>query len=163
MAKKRGKTKGGNEFCVSTLTAVQRFYGVSWPTIKEWRNQGMPVRDDRLYDLREIFRWWIDSEKFKRTTGCSIQPGNSLEEEKLRIEVETKRLKLQNEARELVKRQNAYATIENMFHRVRTRLESIPEELSSSLPPETRAAYIDDAKQKIRLILREMEHWSIEE
>jgi phage terminase Nu1 subunit (DNA packaging protein) len=152
----------GDEFVVNTLTAVARFFSVARPTVTEWRNSGMPVRDDGRYDLSMIFHWWKDSEKGTRTKGTSSKPPASLETQKLEIEIAHKRLKLQMDAGELVNRELAYSTIESMFHRVRTRLEAIPEELSSSLPPDIRATYIEDSKQKIRLVLREMENWAID-
>lgn len=152
----------GDEFVVRTMTSVARFFEVARPTLKDWRNRGMPVREDSRYDLREIFRWW-KADKLPRIQHNQPKANtDNLEQQKLEIEVAHKRLKLQIDAGELVQRELAHAMVENMFHRVRTRLEAIPEELSSSLPPEIRATYIEDAKQKVRLVLREMENWSLE-
>lgn len=150
------------EFVLPTLASVQRFFGISSATSKEWRRQGMPVDGRGRYNLRDIFHWWLESGKADRWA-AKRSKNVSLDDEKLAIDIEIKRLKLQREAGELVERLAAYACLEQMFHRVRTRLEAIPEEIGSSFPPETRATVIDDVKSKIRLILREMEHWALEE
>jgi phage terminase Nu1 subunit (DNA packaging protein) len=160
------KTKLSDEFVVPTLAGVQRFFNCSHQTSKEWRNQGMPVRDDGKYDLKAIFDWWLSKGKWRHTSHgkeAIAKARAPLEEQKLEVEVDHKRLKLARDKGELVERELAHATVEEMFHRVRTRLEAIPEELAASMPPEIRAAMVDDARSKIRLILRQMEHWSIEE
>jgi len=159
---KPNRTITPDEFHVSTLGSVQRFFGISRPTVKEWKNQGMPSAHGS-YDLREIFKWWLSSGKFRHAAAAVMQKkGSSLDDEKLAIEIELKRLKLQREAGELVSRVAALATVESMFHRIRARLEAIPDELGASLPVNTRAVFIDDTKTKIRLILREMENWSMD-
>ena len=42
---------------VQSLTAVARYFKVSQPAVSKWKQSGMPVREDRTYDLREITLW----------------------------------------------------------------------------------------------------------
>ena len=152
-----------DEFVVETLTAVQRFFGVSRTSTKEWKNSGMPVRSDGRYDLKEVFDWWLASERYTyAVTAGASQSSDDLEHAKLAIEVDHKRLKYLRELNELVDRGAAKAAVAQMFHRVRARLLAAPEELASSLPAEIRSGYIEDAKHRVSLVLREMEMWSFE-
>lgn len=152
-----------DEFVVDTLTAVQRFFAISRTAAKEWKNTGMPVREDGRYDLKAIFEWWLASEKFRyAVTALEKSSEEDLERAKLQVEVDHKRLRYARELGELVLRESAKAAVSQMFHRVRSRLLAAPEELASSLPADIRAGYIADAKHKVSLILREMELWSFD-
>lgn len=151
------------------LKELAAFLGVSPNTIRHWfRRPDWPARDEeRGFDLAKVHRWMLEREKAK-TKPVAAGDGDDksaaqLAKDKLAVDVETRKLRLMKEAGELVLRKNAYATIEQMFHRVRTRLQAIPEELASSLPAEVRAEYVHDGKHKIRLILTEMANWGIAE
>jgi predicted transcriptional regulator len=149
-----------------TLAELAAFLGKSPHTVRHWlRHESFPRRDEqRGYDLAEVHHWVLAFEARKRKSAPQGEQTNAeLEHEKLQIDVAARKLKLQQQAGELVLRENAYSTIETMFHKVRTRLQAIPEELASSLPPEVRAEYVHDAKHKIRLILTEMSNWGIAE
>jgi hypothetical protein len=166
VSQQKGLKVNEDEFVYDKLVTIQRFFGISRTASKDWKNSGMPVRSDGRYDLKEIFDWWKTTEKFAYAMG-SHEPGGrangeDLETQKLAIEVDHRRLKYLRELNELVDRDAAKAAISQMFHRVRARLLAAPEELASSLPSDMRAAYIEDAKHRVSLILREMELWSFE-
>ena len=144
---------------------LSRMMGVEPSTIRSWREKGMPFEDvngDELYVVTEAVLWWANWKEVIRLPSESETDPNdkeALECEKLRLENARRELKLENERGRLVRRDNVLTQIEQMFHKIRSRLESAPEELASSLPPELRADYLADCRQKMGLILREMEGW----
>jgi phage terminase Nu1 subunit (DNA packaging protein) len=152
-----------DEFVVDTLTAVQRFFSISRTAAKEWKNTGMPVREDGRYDLKAIHDWWLASEKYQYAVSAGqLKSEDDLKRAKLQIEVDHNELKYLRARGELVNRDAAKAAISQLFHRVRSRLSAAPEELASSLPADVRTGYIEDAKHRVALILREMQLWSFE-
>lgn len=104
-----------------------------------------------------------------------LRPGTSDEESlslKSRYDL-AEVLKLEAEARikeydaalkegRLIDREQAIAEIEEIFHRLRARLEQIPQELGTTMPPEIRADLIADLQHKVNLLLRELEAWGDE-
>lgn len=139
--------------------------GVEPSTIRSWREKGMPVESvdgDELYVVTDCVIWWAQyKELFPRHSSGGADPNDkeALECEKLRLENARRELKLENERGRLVRRDDVFSQVEQMFHRIRSRLEAAPEELASSLPPELRADYLIDSRTKVALILREMEGW----
>jgi hypothetical protein len=152
-----------DEFVVDSLAAVQRFFGISRTAAKEWKNTGMPIREDGRYDLKAVYQWWLAGEKYRYAVAArDAESDDDLEHAKLQIEVDHKRLKYQRELGELVGRDAAKSAVVQLFHRVRARLQAAPEELTTSLPQEIRTTVIEDAKHRVALILREMDLWSFE-
>ena len=151
-----------DEVVVSTLTAVQRFFDKSETTVHAWKNQGMPVREDGRYSLKDIYDWYRSSGKMARVEGAELPADAALQKQKLEIDIASRRLKYNRELGALVDREAAKAAVTQLFHKVRTRLLAAPEELGSALPPDIRATYTADARHKIDLILKEMENWGNE-
>ena len=118
------------------------------------------------WPLDEIARWRIQYER-ERKSSRQIDPEQQDLKSRLELaevlkaeaDASLKELKLQLESGELVNREEAIATMEEMFHRVRARMESIPQELGTTFPPEMRSDLIADLRHKVRLVLREMEGW----
>jgi hypothetical protein len=86
-----------------------------------------------------------------------------LEKEKLALGNARLALKLEQESGALVERKAVWAGVTQVFHRIRSRLQAIPAEIGSSVPPDQRAQIIATWKEKIVLILSELEHWEIGE
>lgn len=160
------KRPGATEPQRGTQADAARLLGVSRKTIHEWsRKPGFPESIDGKYTLIDVYDWWretiagvtIGPQYDMPDGGGSGKTKTELECEKLEVENERKRLKLEQERGKLVSREAVRNEIERLFHRIRSRFESAPEELASSLPPELRADYLMDAKMKVSLILRELE------
>ena len=86
-----------------------------------------------------------------------------LEKEQLRVKIDRDKLKLEKESGALVERQAVWTGVMQVFHRIRSRLQAVPAEIGSSVPPDQRAQIIATWKEKIVLILSELEHWEMEE
>lgn len=145
---------------VNSMAEVASFFGISSTTIySSWKVRGMPGSDG-AYDLGEIARWYVKWQPKQGGDSGGDKTKTELECEKLEIENERRRLKLEMERGKLVLREATILEQEHVNHRIRSRLEAIPEELAASLPPELRADYLGDAKQKISLVLRELESYA---
>lgn len=151
--------------------------GVSRKTLNEWtRKPGFPESVDGKFVLIDVYEWWRDCiagvtigprgpggkvrEAFgddDESDGADGKSKTELECEKLELENARRRLKLEAERGRLVLREAVKTKNERLFHRIRARLEATPEELASSLPPEIRSDYLADGRQKISLLLRELE------
>ncbi len=155
---------------VDKITLVAKFFGVTEGAVRKWINKGMPREHGERarhyrYDLSVIYVWRQQIEEDARDAsapGQDDQESAELEREKERIDVAHRRLKYLNEAGKLILRDVAIGEIQNMLNRIRSRLEALPEELGSSMPPDVRADYIQDAKHKVRLVLTEIAGWATE-
>lgn len=122
--------------------------------------------DNGCYPLDEIARWKIEQERAR------LRPTVSDEDQSLRerlelaevlkaeFDADLKRMKVAEAEDRLIDKETAIAEIEEMFHRIRARLEQIPQELGTTIPPEIRADLIADMRHKVSLVLREMEGWA---
>lgn len=148
-------------YAVSTLSAVAAFFGVSTQAVKQWRSETPPMPGQPGdYPLDEIARWRIH--RAEKTHGHRDTAKSELQREKLHEEVEERRLKNLERAGRLVDRQAAKASVVQLFHRLRSRLEAFPEEVGNSLPPDLQPDVIHDWKRKIRLLEKEIDQWSLE-
>lgn len=147
------------------MAEVAEFFGVSPTAVqRDWRRQGMPGENGR-YPLNEIAQWKIQRERDQNKPGISAEQ-KSLKERydlaeviKAEFDAEIKRIKVEELEGRLIDKETAIAEVEEMFHRIRARLEQIPQELGTTIPPEIRADLIADMRYKIQLVLREMEAW----
>lgn len=148
-------------FTVPTLSAVAEFFGISVQAVKQWRSEtpAMPGQPGG-YPLDEIARWRIH--RAEKTHDHRDTEKSELQRDKLREEVEERRLKNLERRGQLVDRQAAKARVMQLFHRLRSRLEAFPEEVGNSLPPELQPDVIHDWKRKIRLLEKEIDQWSLE-
>lgn len=154
-----------SRWIVSSRSQVAEFFGVT-PTLvnRDWAHQGMPGSRGN-YPLDEIAQW--RDGRLRET----LRPGPSQEDkdlqerleiaqvEKAEFDAKLQELKLRSARGELVNRDAAKAEVEEMFHRVRARLEQIPQEVAGTVPPELRADVIADWRHKVSLVLKEMEGW----
>ena len=145
---------------VKTQKELAAKLGLSHRRVVQMVSEGMPITEG-AYSVDAALDW--------RSRNISVPSTHAddskaeLEKAKLRIEVQRGELKLRKEAGELVERAAFESKVLQMFHRVRSRLQAIPGEVGSSIPPESRAETIADLQHKIALVLTEMEHWAPDE
>ncbi len=153
----------GDAWTVKTLGDVARFFGLQLQTVKEWRTGSAPdpmPGSEGSWPLPEITRW-----RLRKAMQVVREPGviSVLEKENFEIRNGRQRLKYQQELGELVSREAAKSACEQMFARISNRLDDLPDELGASIAPEQRGEIIDDVRQKLFLMKKEMAHWSFEE
>lgn len=139
------------DWTVSTIYEVAAAVGLSERTIRQYLLEGCPGKTGQ-YSLPEISKWI----RKRLESQIAQASGADIEQEKLRIDVETRRIKLRHMAGELVDRSAARAEIEQMINVIRSRLEATPVELSTGLPPTLQPDFIADARHKVNLILTEL-------
>lgn len=147
------------------MAQVAEFFGVSPTAVqRDWRRRGMPG-SERHYPLDEIARWKIAQERERLTRPDPEQDDLAERLElaevlKAEADAKLKEYKVAEAEGRLIDKAEAIAEMEEMFNRVRARLEQIPQELGTTIPPEIRADLIADMKHKIQLVLRELEAWA---
>ena len=137
---------------------VAAFFDVSEETVRQWKKQGCP-ETSAPYDLAEIRRWREARLKRQWANAGTDASKTELERQKLQIDNEHRLLRLRQDAGELVSREETKAEMVRMFHRLRGRLESIPEEIAASVPPALRDEVIATLRHKMRLVCKEIENW----
>ncbi len=130
--------------------------------VVEYLARGMPGHLGH-YDTRECLGWLREPGNPWGRVAAKDEDREELEKEQLRVKIDRDKLKLEKESGALVERNAAWAGVMRIFHRVRGRLHAIPAEVASSVPPDQRAQITATWKEKIVLVLSEMEHWEIEE
>lgn len=144
------------------MVEVAEFFGVSHTVVrKDWRARGMPG-GNACYPLDEIARWKIEREREINRPKESEDDDLAARLEVAEVEIaeadaRLKELKLAEAEGRLIDREQAIAEVESAFNVVRARLEQIPGEVATTVPPELRADIIADWKHKIRLALKELE------
>lgn len=130
--------------------------------VVEYLARGMPGHTGE-YDTRECLEWLRSpGNPWARVNGKD-QTKDELEKRQLRVKCQRDELKLEKESGALVERKAVWSTVMQVFHRIRARFQAVPGELGSSIPPDQRAQVIATLKEKIVLILSELEHWEIED
>lgn len=179
MAKAAKAAKSASEWpngrYLTGLQKVADFYELSLKTVKQWRTQGMPDRTSQGWDLLAIIRW--RDKRMALLAGGRVGAVDrmdapaadadkaSLAEQKRVAEVISNRkklLELQEMQGKLVDADAARAQFEQMGNAVRQRLEALPGELASSVPPEIRPDFLADATHKVRLACLEIDSWGDE-
>lgn len=146
------------EWIAKTAGELALLLGVHERTVTGYKSQGIPQRDDGTFDAVAVLKWmrtdgpWRPKESSNKT---------ELEAEKLQVDIDLARLKLERERGKLLDRAETLATVETMFNLVRARLDAIPDELGAALPPDLQADAVHDWKRKIQLVLGEMAQWTL--
>ena len=158
MAKSKAKSPA-KPGCVRTLQEIATLSGISYTSIRQWgKVADFPREPDGTFSIWAIATW-----REKRLHAESAPQDGSdenLDRVERQLDIEHKRLKLRVVAGKLVSRAASKATVEQLFHAVRTRIEALPEELATAVPAEVRARVITDCRHKVQLACREMEAWS---
>lgn len=150
------RTIDPEKWYASTAVELALLLGVSERTVTGYKSQGIPQLPDGRFDASAVLKWM-------RTVGPWREPetARDLKDEKLQEEINLLRLKYERESGKVVDRVETLATVETMFNMVRNRLDAIPEELGTALPPDIRPDVVHDWKRKIRLIQGEMAQWTL--
>ena len=156
----------GGKVYARTIAGLVSELGITNTTYQDWRMQGCPDRESNGYPVGKIFRWYRERQLEKMFGTVEDEEQKSLQArlelaEVLKAEHDAalKAIKLAEAEGRLIDKETALAEIEEIFHRVRARLEQIPQEVGTTIPPEIRADLIADMRHKIQLVLREMEAW----
>lgn len=150
-----------SQWHAKSVADVAAFLGLSdRRSVQDYFKRGCPGKTDQGYDLQEIVAWvkehiWCD----KRSGGNG---GDKETEEllKLRAERIIKEVKARQVIGELVSRERVRSALLSLLNQIRQRLQAIPDELASGVPPELRMDFTVDLKSKVSLILTEMSQWS---
>lgn len=146
---------------VDSLKLVAGFFGVARETVSEWVKKGMPG-SEKEFRLDKIAQW-LRVEIYPRTPAVGDSKKADLEIRKLRAETEMREIKTALQRGQLVERVAVLAANEEMFGTIRTRLEAIPEEVGSSVPPDLRQELVADWRNKVHLVLKELAAFADEE
>lgn len=137
---------------MSTLGRVAEFFGVQLQTVKQWRTGPKPMPGKPgAWPLDQIARW-----RLSRATSQAGGGSQTLKRRKLELENASRMMRLRRDSGELVSRVHAKAAVEQLFHEIRGRLESIPEEMIASVPPELQPQLLDDWRDKIAGVLKQL-------
>lgn len=147
--------------CVQTLQEIATLSGISYTSVRGWaKTQGFPVEPDGSYSIWEIATW-----RAARQPAPVVQnDDDETDRDELRKEIQNRLLllKLGEKSGELVSRSQAKAEITRMFHLLRTRLEAIPDQVATGLPPDLQPEIAADWKRQIELLCREIANWSLD-
>lgn len=150
---------------VGSLREVAEFFGVAYQTAKIWSAEGMP-RSASGFDLSELARW--DKERaiarLKRDRNPQQSESVGDLDEQLKGE-QIRKLKLANDLKEgrLVERDVVIQQASELCLRIKTRLESMPDEMEMTFPLETRVENKQDFGHRIWQVLKELAGWAIGE
>ncbi len=136
-----------------TLGEVAAFFGYHEATIKGWRGEGMPSADDG-WDLQAITRWRLA--RLSKYDGTKDESTRALVREKLRIEVERKKLDLAEREGLLVYRDAVEGELREMFSIIRARLQALPGEIAAGVTASERGHTLEEATAKINTALKEL-------
>jgi hypothetical protein len=159
MAKKR-QSKDASRWVAKTRAEVAKVLGVGERQVAQYLADGCPG-EQGAYSLPEIIAWCKSHAwKPRRAAAINSDDAAELELRQLQVKVERETLKLRTEAGELINRDSVLAAVEQIFVRVKNRVEAIPEELAAQLPANIRVEQLSAWKQKLALVLKEMEGWA---
>lgn len=150
-----------DRWTVDSLKLVAGFFGVSRETVSDWVKKGMPGAE-KQFRLDKIAQW-LRVEIYPRTPTVGNPEKAELEIRNLRAETEAREIKTALQRGQLVERIAVLAANEEMFGKIRTRLEAIPEEVGSSIPPDLRQELVADWRNKVHLVLKELAAFAEEE
>lgn len=141
---------------------LAQFAGVSRDTIKEWRKKpGFPVNENGETELWAFAVWRLRCDGLIGSPdGQELNRRELAEVRKIEADAILKEAKAREQLGQLLDKPAVLAAIATLFHAVRARLEAIPGEIASSLPPQFRTDVTRDVAYKIELALREMAAWS---
>lgn len=137
---------------------------VSSNTIGKYLRRGMPTKGPAGYDVRRCQRW-VDEyvapnrrgdRRQQQEAGGGGESKADLECEKLRIDIQRRKLWLAREAGKLVDRSAAEATLRRILTLISNRLDVLPSEAVSGVPPDLRPEIIGSLETSIRMVRREI-------
>jgi hypothetical protein len=156
IATELGATEGRDAECwlVPTLADVAEFFAVHESTVKGWRSQRMPG-EPGLWNLQSIVRWRLAKAE-QRGLSVDDESERSLLREKTRIDIERKRLELDEKQGRLVYRSAVESVLREGFSLTRARLQALPGEIASAVPADVRSVVLEESDVKVRLALKDL-------
>jgi phage terminase Nu1 subunit (DNA packaging protein) len=140
-----------------TLDELAAHFGKSRQTIMEWRRRGCPVGT-----IAEVERWRNENVK-PQASSDSLSRRERIEKlKKLRAERKERERKNRVAEGELYPREDVDLAVSELCGLVRSRLESIPQELESEWPADVRAIVTERLRDRLYLILMEMSQWRLD-
>lgn len=139
------------QYVVRSVNELAEFFGTSRQTIAAWKRRGMPQRRNG-YDLAAVAKWRLKEEL------STAKPADEADAKALNLlwQARTRELKFKHLIGELVRRDVVQSAISQLFNMIRQRLQAIPGELASGVPPEQRADVVLDLENRIAMILNQM-------
>lgn len=133
--------------------------GISSRQLQTWEESGCPGRGEDGYDIRVLILWAKEN-VWRRRANAEDEGGGETEgdlrKQKLKEEIEAKRLANQQKRGQLVEKQAILAEQTRQNAIIRSRIESIPGEVASVVPPNVRGEVVASVEHKIKLTLKIM-------
>ena len=143
---------------VGTLEEVAHAFGVTSNTVKQsGRPQGMPGKSG-AYKLTEIAHWRLTylDEKEGGGRSASVSPDRDLarrlkeaEVEKVEIDVESRRIKLEQVRGEVIDRNSVVSTQSKLIRALQEHFLTSPEDFAPELPPDQSVQIIERWRENI--------------
>ncbi len=125
-------------------------FDVAPSTIGAWRAQGMPLREDGMYDARACMRWWARRK-------VRVAEGDEEAQAKAdRLRARLLELKVEREEGKLIPLENALAVWGRAVVNAKTGILSIPNAIELLLPNELRPTLVPEIRARIEAALREL-------
>ena len=149
-----------DEYYLKSIDAVAGFLGVKRRWIMELKKrEGFPMKEKPGYPVGAIVRWcrenvWSNpqDDEDRQLGKRRLTADASLKE----FDGELRQIKLRKLNEELVDRNAGKSELRKILARLRSRLESMPEENAQIFPDECRADAVREWKEAQRLVLREL-------
>lgn len=138
---------------VRTLAEVAAFFDVALVTVGVWRQEGMPGGEGAWY-LPAITQWRVAKAERKHDTADESERASR--RKTAAIKAARDELKLKAESGELVERSAVEGWVREAFSIIRARLQSLPGEIASGVPPDVRGGVLEEASSKVNAALREL-------
>lgn len=153
------ETAADERWLLPTLADVAQLLGVHEQTVKNWRGEGLPGEEGR-WDMRAIIQWRIAKAE-KRGLSIGDESERALLREKTKLDIERKRLELDEKAGKLVYRDAVHGELEEILSIVRVRLQAVPGEIAASVPSEVRGLVMEESSAKVITALKELARCSL--
>lgn len=152
-------------YVATSLKEAASVFGVQVETVRAWISKGCPCvvgtsPEGGQYDIAQMIRWcrkhvWVPKQNGRGSSG-SDQTEADLRKKILQLTYSDKALSLKARMGLLIDREDAIATVMRQYAIVRGRLEELPQEAASMVPPHMKADVIAQWKHLIHLALKEL-------
>ena len=112
------------------LNALARLLGIQIPTLRVWRNEGIPLNDDDFASHPETLKWLAEQKPEVFPFTIAQESGNSLTQDELRYfdgekrkrEIEILDIKKKETLKELLPKDEVFKTVQNAATITRERI-----------------------------------------
>lgn len=131
--------------------------GLSGRQIANLIDEGMPAKTDAGFDIDACRQWLADKRKPKEKPLASYDERMAAAElRKIEAEALTKELKAQQVEGKLIDREEAFMWACQLCATIATRLDQMPEEITTELPPDIRQTMKERIVEKLDLVRQTM-------